>query len=313
MSSNKSTPSTPGRVRALTQQWERKVTGNKVTGNKVTGNKVTGVQATLSLLDVLPDPNCRLAPQKLQLNAATVARTILDALPDSNCSLVPQKLQADTAIVKTDPRGVFHRFGDLPIEIRFMIWELTLPGPRSHIIKSNSMVTRVKTRRIPMALKVNFESRDFALKKLTLLFGGTNLIGSENCHALYFNPKLDTLCLFAHRNTFHFLMGPCYNQTRLDFDAITWQYGHRAIQQPEPIRECDMVTSLEFPKVRRQRLVDTAYFRNLKKLTIRYSSYLLDYTSQLEDPLERARVNVDFLIEQGQRVYQVFKRESNWG
>ncbi|EDN97777.1 predicted protein [Sclerotinia sclerotiorum 1980 UF-70] len=82
----------------------------------------------------------------------------------------------------------------LPAEIRILIWELAFPAlPRTFTIATNKM-KRGKNK-IPVDLHVNYESRYLAKNKYKLLFDGTNLVGSENCQFLCFNPKVDTFFL----------------------------------------------------------------------------------------------------------------------
>ncbi|KAF7924625.1 uncharacterized protein EAE97_010576 [Botrytis byssoidea] len=99
-------------------------------------------------------------------------------------------------------------FSMLPAELRAIIWEFAILKPRSHIVKSNQMM---KKNKIPVLFQINHESREFALKYMPLLFDGTNLAGCDDLHFNYFNPKIDTLCLYDMDENIAFFMGPRYH------------------------------------------------------------------------------------------------------
>ncbi|KAF7853578.1 uncharacterized protein EAF02_011883 [Botrytis sinoallii] len=155
-------------------------------------------------------------------------------------------------------------FSMLPFELRAMIWEFALPKPRSHIVKSNQMT---KKKKIPVLFQINKESREFVLKHMQLLFEGTNLAGCEDFHFIYFNPKIDTLCLYDMDDNFKFFMGPRNFAQRGE--------PHPDTREVAPIKECDMVKSLEMKnetKDAKSLLSKTGYFRNLERLVVRFET-----------------------------------------
>ncbi|TGO60007.1 hypothetical protein BCON_0039g00380 [Botryotinia convoluta] len=92
-----------------------------------------------------------------------------------------------------------------------------------------------KKKNILVLFQINHESREFALKHMPLLFDGTNLAGCDDFHFNYFNPKIDTLCLYDMTDNNNFFMGPrnFFERIRPDIPEIA------------PIKECDMVKSIE--------------------------------------------------------------------
>ncbi|TGO41391.1 hypothetical protein BHYA_0022g00300 [Botrytis hyacinthi] len=124
-------------------------------------------------------------------------------------------------------------FSMLPAELRAMIWEFSLPKPGSHIVKTNQMT---KKKKIPVLFQINYESREFALKHMPLLFDGTNIAGCDDSYFNHFNPKINTLCLYDMDENVTFFMGPRYYPRRNDIE----------FPESAPIKECDIVKSIEF-------------------------------------------------------------------
>ncbi|KAI1143605.1 hypothetical protein F5Y05DRAFT_259 [Hypoxylon sp. FL0543] len=101
-----------------------------------------------------------------------------------------------------DRSQVFHRFAQLPIELRFIIWTYNLPGPRIVEIKRNTEqpstsqqqqsdrrpICYKSTLPIPVNLHVCKESRFDALRRYKLLFGSTRETGR-----IFLDPLRDTL------------------------------------------------------------------------------------------------------------------------
>ncbi|KAI0834910.1 hypothetical protein F5Y06DRAFT_306491 [Hypoxylon sp. FL0890] len=97
---------------------------------------------------------------------------------------------------------VFHKFSELPIELRFIIWTHNLPGPRIVEVKCNtdkSSTSQLQqsahkpiccksTLPIPVNLHVCRESRREALRRYKLLFGFTPESGR-----VFLDPLRDTL------------------------------------------------------------------------------------------------------------------------
>ncbi|KAF7879226.1 hypothetical protein EAF04_000423 [Stromatinia cepivora] len=204
-------------------------------------------------------------------------------------------------------------WSELPIEIRFTIWELTFPGPRTIIVTSNEIKSKDK---IPVAFHVNYESRKHIGGLMSFLFEGTNLVGSENCQFLYFNSKIDTLFLddSSDLGKFQFLIGPCWNQRWLDsFIKVPRGFHHLAIQNPESIKECDMVTSLEI-RQGINKLDQVCFFKNLEKFTIRYNEYLMACAPRdLRTPIQRALIMRNRLIHDAMVVYGLFQKRLDAG
>ncbi|KAJ8065633.1 hypothetical protein OCU04_006308 [Sclerotinia nivalis] len=204
-------------------------------------------------------------------------------------------------------------WSELPVEIRLAIWEFTFSGPRTFTIRTNRMEDMKN--KIPVAFHVNYESRKQAEEKMQLLFDGTNLVGSENCHFLYFNPKIDTLFLNddSDLGRFQFLIGPCWNQRWLDSFGIRRRFPYLAIENLEPIKECDMVTLL---KVWRgiAKMDQICFFRNLEKLTVLYDGHVLTSRIPNNTPLiQRIRMMEDRLIDDAKFIYGLCQKRLNEG
>ncbi|KAI9646160.1 hypothetical protein NHQ30_005600 [Ciborinia camelliae] len=257
MSANDQPPVTPGQVRA--NQWENRVVINPL-------------QATLSMLDALPDRNCSLAPQSSSGSAlvGTIKRwenvytppeeralLIFSILPDWERTLFPQIPCLNTA--RTDSRGVFTVFRNLPSEIRIMVWEFALPTARRINIRNNAMRHDTRhSRKNPAILYVNYESYQVAIKHLVPLFDGVNMIGSEQFK--YINPKIDVV---------HF------DNVRFSFSLGPYPTGHRNMLGQEPMKECDKIIDIEFSEnclSDRRRLLRILFsFRNLERLRLLYT------------------------------------------
>ncbi|CAD6456186.1 a2668643-7331-476a-abd0-8b10e6e6311a-CDS [Sclerotinia trifoliorum] len=209
----------------------------------------------------------------------------------------------------------------LPSEIRCMIWEYTFSEPRTFSIATNEM--KDPNYKLPVALQVNYESRCHVKRKLPLLFDGTNLVGSENCHFLYFNPGVDTLFLSDSSDfgMFQFLIGPCWNQRWID-SLVRLRFRVRgaprrvAIEYPEPIKECDIVTSLTICQDL-DKIDQLFFFRKLEKLTIDYDRsviWLGLWTPRGHQTLnQRARMIENSLINHAKIIYGLFQTRINAG
>lgn len=94
-------------------------------------------------------------------------------------------------------------FSDLPIEIRSLIWEATLPPPRIFHVKGTvefgqkKALTFHKPHPPPIALRISSESRTVALRN-----GGFFLAHFDSAGP-WFNPKRDIL--YFDRNQRHML------------------------------------------------------------------------------------------------------------
>ncbi|KAF7948701.1 hypothetical protein EAE96_007895 [Botrytis aclada] len=175
-------------------------------------------------------------------------------------------------------------FSMLPPELRNLIWEFALPGPRSHIVETSQTI---KKKKIPLVLQINQESREFALKLMPVLFDGTNVAGCDNCQFTYFNSKIDTLRFPGFRDTserFDFFMGP--------------RYPRRILGRPAaPVKECDMVKSIEIsgwmPYHKCFELNKTGYFRNLERLVVRQQPFEnCPYQLSSPGPADRAQAYI---------------------
>ena len=186
-------------------------------------------------------------------------------------------------------------FAMLPAELRSLIWEFALPKPRFHLIKSNKMTTK---KNIPVLFQINQESREFALKHMPLIFDGTNLAGCDDYHFNYFNPRIDTLCLYDTSDNFKFFMGPWY-----------WH----GIPEIAPIKECDMVKSIEIKQKNGFRLPlvsKTGYFQNLERLVVRFQeSFRLNTRLNVGGPAEHANRIVDLVVQDSRPYYAFFRRQ----
>ncbi|KUJ14475.1 uncharacterized protein LY89DRAFT_140532 [Mollisia scopiformis] len=113
--------------------------------------------------------------------------------------LHPPKFTMGQSPSTTRQRGDFEKFLHLDYDVRFMIWRLSLPGPRivevqhSHNVEDPSWIS---TCHPPPTLQVCRESRMIALKFYTF------------CHSdrmrVYLNPSIDTLYFgpFANQHAF---------------------------------------------------------------------------------------------------------------
>ncbi|KAF7913504.1 uncharacterized protein EAE98_011529 [Botrytis deweyae] len=199
-------------------------------------------------------------------------------------------------------------FSMLPPELRAIIWEFALPKPRSHIVKSNQMTTKKK--KIPVLFQINHESREFVLKHMQLLFEGTNLAGCEDFHFIYFNPKIDTLCLYDMDVNFKFFIGPRKFSQRGEPHPDTWEVA--------PIKECDMVKSLEIKKGRKAThslLSKTGYFRNLERLVVRFQKSFGEslYPPFYSSPAHRANTIIFWMTSWAMFYYRFFSLQVTRG
>ncbi|KAF7879225.1 hypothetical protein EAF04_000422 [Stromatinia cepivora] len=272
MSSNDQHPVSPGRVRALTNKWQG-------------GDALSTLQTTLLMLDALPDRNCRMVPQLLpgpalaveikrwesRLDPSPLQLTLMmfNILPDWERAIVPQSVQPNVVQVRTNSNlSTFTLFPLLPPELRLMIWELLIPTVQRYSITDNAMKhNKIHSRKNPIILYVNSESRSVALKDLKLLFGGANpsapgkhnygvnMICSEQFK--YFNPKLDIIRFDGDAREFYFSLGP---------------YPAPAdIIDQEPMDECDDIFDIELREDALCEMGPSPNFRNLRFLAIIYT------------------------------------------
>ncbi|KUJ06946.1 uncharacterized protein LY89DRAFT_372847 [Mollisia scopiformis] len=99
----------------------------------------------------------------------------------------------------------FQRFSDLPTELRFKIWKLSLPGPRvlsvSDFRKGSAAMLHFRehdNKPNPAALTVCRESREIALRRYRLCFGTPNIYADLTSDILYFGSNWD--CVNVFRN-----------------------------------------------------------------------------------------------------------------
>ncbi|KAF7948700.1 hypothetical protein EAE96_007894 [Botrytis aclada] len=253
MSSNNKTPIIPGRVRALTNQWQ-------------TGEPSNTQEADLSLLDALPDRNCSLAapgpalagainrwenrhaptpaPQSLQLS---------NALPDGNSQSLPS-----TAVVRVPSRLAGFAFTSLPAELRVMIWKELISEPQTIRITDNTMIhNRSHSRQNPAVLYVNHESRTEALKHLKRLFDGVNGNGHPE-QFKYFNPSSD-LIYFDGGATRLFEFPPTILPPVID------------LSNEAPMVQADDVLYIQVDEDQVNEHGPAAYFRNLKYFGVQFT------------------------------------------
>ncbi|KAG4429523.1 hypothetical protein IFR05_014997 [Cadophora sp. M221] len=95
----------------------------------------------------------------------------------------------------------FHKFRELPLEVRLLIWETTML-PRVHELHPCSklynerMTFRSNSSQAPIIFQVNAESRSVALKNYELFdYRAPGLPHGKGILRFYFNPKMDTLLL----------------------------------------------------------------------------------------------------------------------
>ncbi|CZT11188.1 uncharacterized protein RAG0_15414 [Rhynchosporium agropyri] len=95
----------------------------------------------------------------------------------------------------------FPKFGELPMEIRLSIWELTML-PRIHELHPCSklynerMTFRSNSSKAPMIFHINAESRSVAFKNYQLFdYRPAGLATGKGILRFYFSPKMDTLLL----------------------------------------------------------------------------------------------------------------------
>ncbi|KAH7382776.1 hypothetical protein BKA64DRAFT_169116 [Cadophora sp. MPI-SDFR-AT-0126] len=95
----------------------------------------------------------------------------------------------------------FHKFGELPVEIRLSIWEAAML-PRVHELHPCSklynerMTFRSNSSRAPAIFHVNKESRSVALMNYELFdYRPPGMPHGKGILRFYFNPKMDTLLL----------------------------------------------------------------------------------------------------------------------
>ncbi|KUJ06462.1 uncharacterized protein LY89DRAFT_409294 [Mollisia scopiformis] len=96
---------------------------------------------------------------------------------------------------RTAPEIVpFERFKSLPKELRMIVWELALPGPRILSVSDHCEPGRLRFRKHdsppnPVALSVCRESRHVALLRYRLCFGTTNIYADLARDVLYFGSR----------------------------------------------------------------------------------------------------------------------------
>ncbi|TGO77162.1 hypothetical protein BELL_0120g00150 [Botrytis elliptica] len=191
-------------------------------------------------------------------------------------------------------------FSMLPPELRAIIWGFALPKPRSHIVKSNQMTTKKK--KIPVLFQINRESREFVLKHMQLLFEGTNLAGCEDFHFIYFNPKIDTLCLYDMEDNFKFFMGP-RNFFLRGVRPDNWEVA--------PIKECEMVKSLEIKNVTK----DTDSLLSKTGLVVRFQKSFGEalYPPFYSSPAHQANTIIFWMTSWAMTYYRFFSLQVTRG
>ncbi|KAI1176384.1 hypothetical protein F4777DRAFT_597704 [Nemania sp. FL0916] len=96
---------------------------------------------------------------------------------------------------KQQSQRVFHRFGDLPQELRFQIWEATweprtVPLIPKQQLNQSPWDPTWKRNRLPVSAYVNSESRSETLRQYFPCFPQPT-----KTDVRWFNPRLDTICL----------------------------------------------------------------------------------------------------------------------
>jgi len=132
----------------------------------------------------------------------------------------------------------FERFPKFAPEIRLMIWEYSLPGPRILSAGSRSQGNEIffhekDNPSNPAALSTCRESRGVALKRYNLLFGTTNVYADISGGDILHFDDTWTACLFHHDN-----------------DVLPWQVKWlRGSTVLSPSAKADMgnITSLALP------------------------------------------------------------------
>lgn len=101
----------------------------------------------------------------------------------------------------------FQRFPHLPPEVRLIVWECSLPGPRvlsvSDCRKGSSAMLHFRehdNESNPVALSVCRESRHVALQKYRLCFGTPNIYADLNSDILYFGSHWRMIDIFLWDN-----------------------------------------------------------------------------------------------------------------
>lgn len=96
----------------------------------------------------------------------------------------------------------FHKFMDLPVEIRLLIWEAALPDGRVHelhpcvkLLENGKMMFRSNHSTPPTLLSVCRESRMVTLEHYELMTYVARSALSKGVRKFYFNPVRDTLFL----------------------------------------------------------------------------------------------------------------------
>jgi hypothetical protein len=96
----------------------------------------------------------------------------------------------------------FHKFMDLPIEIRLLIWEAALPDRRVHelhpcvkLLENGKMMFRSNHSTPPTLLSVCQESRMVTLEHYQLMTYVARSALSKGVRKFYFSPERDTLFL----------------------------------------------------------------------------------------------------------------------
>ncbi|KAF4631330.1 hypothetical protein G7Y89_g6809 [Cudoniella acicularis] len=119
---------------------------------------------------------------------------ILQKLPDPDQELLNYTVTVSSEEKVDEPS--FHRFPDLPTELRLKIWRLTFPTDKRKFIFKATPETPNQTHfrnayygANPIALRVNHESRDEAMTVFKILFY------DSKGFTRYFNPFVDVIAL----------------------------------------------------------------------------------------------------------------------
>lgn len=133
----------------------------------------------------------------------------------------PQPLSKVHAAITNKFSQRFHKFMDLPVEIRLLIWEAALPEGRVHelhpcvkLLENGKMMFRSNHSTPPTLLSVCRESRMVTLEHYELMTYVARSALSKGVRKFYFSPERDTLFL----NT---LMGLYMAFMLLDVDETT--------------------------------------------------------------------------------------------
>ncbi|KAG4430637.1 hypothetical protein IFR05_013886, partial [Cadophora sp. M221] len=121
------------------------------------------------------------------------------------------------SLPKAVPATEFHIFSNLPAELRFKIWILSLPGPRTVELHYNALASRaVSCTPAPVALHTSLDSRHEALKLYSPLFKDSVLNA-----VIYIDIHLDTLYLSEERaGEFRYAPGSEWNEHNNYFEVM---------------------------------------------------------------------------------------------